>query len=223
MWMAVFYVGIDLVVASFTGFSLQTAVLHLLGASMGFIVGWVMLKREMVDCEGWDIINVWHGREGRTSLDDKVESLTADEVESRRQREADTAQQKIAQLIAQKQGRLAALFYQQKVRTLPRWQLPEAELVALIRAVDTPESHDVAVPILVEYLQRFPAKGLHARLKLAQVLLIGGTRPRQAARVLAKLPAAPLPPKLETLRQELLAQARAQEANGVMELAVEDW
>lgn len=223
MWLAIFYVGMDLVVATFTGFELQTAVLHLMGATIGFIVGWIMLKFEMVDCEGWDIISVWHGREGRTSLDDKIEPLTADEINQRDQREADAAQQKIAQLIAQKQGRLAALFYQQKARALPDWQLPESELVALIRAVDSAEAYDVAIPILVGYLQRFPAKAVQARLKLALVLISVGNRPRQAARVLSKLPLGGLPPKLETLRQQLLAQAQAQEAEDVMELAVEDW
>ncbi|MBX3411612.1 MAG: rhomboid family intramembrane serine protease [Pirellulales bacterium] len=223
MWLAVFYVCMDLLVATFTGFELQTAVLHLMGASLGLVVGWVMLKRAMVDCEGWDIINVWHGREGRSTLDDRTPSLTEEQRTQIAAREAESARQKIVQLVAQRQGRLAALFYQQKARALPGWQLPEAELVELIRAVDHADSYDVAVPILVEYLERFPAKALHVRLKLAQILLATGARPRQALRVLSKLPTEPLSPKLEALRRELISLAKRQEADGVMELAVEDW
>lgn len=45
------------------GFSMSSGVLHLMGLVLGLAVGYVWLRRRWVDCEGWDLINVWQGNE----------------------------------------------------------------------------------------------------------------------------------------------------------------
>ncbi|MGE0758381.1 MAG: hypothetical protein AB7O38_15240, partial [Pirellulaceae bacterium] len=54
---------IEAATSVFAGLSIGSQVLHLMGAVAGFGVGVVMLRRGWVDCEGWDLFTVWHGRE----------------------------------------------------------------------------------------------------------------------------------------------------------------
>jgi len=48
------FVGWQFLYALFWGFRLGTPMLHLMGAVLGFIAGWVMLRRGWVDCQGED-------------------------------------------------------------------------------------------------------------------------------------------------------------------------
>jgi membrane associated rhomboid family serine protease len=47
------------------GLAITSQALHLMGAAAGFSVGIFMLKKDMVDCEGWDLFSVWSG--GKTT------------------------------------------------------------------------------------------------------------------------------------------------------------
>src|SRR5262249_50722275 len=47
-----------------TGTEAGTSWLHLTGFVLGLPVGLVLLKRGIVDCEGWDAISVWSGNYG---------------------------------------------------------------------------------------------------------------------------------------------------------------
>lgn len=52
---AAFFLGYDLVTAMWDGFAISTPVLHLMGAALGLPLAIAMLRRNMVDCEDWDI------------------------------------------------------------------------------------------------------------------------------------------------------------------------
>ncbi|MEE2641560.1 MAG: rhomboid family intramembrane serine protease [Planctomycetota bacterium] len=52
-----------------------SAFFHILGALVGFSVGWWMLKNRHVDCEGFDLVSVWSGNEGRRVVTLEKESL----------------------------------------------------------------------------------------------------------------------------------------------------
>jgi membrane associated rhomboid family serine protease len=62
---ALFYVGMDLFSAWLSGFEMSTPVLHLLGAAAGFPIGLVFLKKDWVDCEGWDLLSLRGGKSPR--------------------------------------------------------------------------------------------------------------------------------------------------------------
>ena len=53
-----------------------SAILQVLGIPIGFAVGFVWLKSKWVDCEGWDILNVWKNNEGHIDqrLDEEREA-----------------------------------------------------------------------------------------------------------------------------------------------------
>src|SRR5690606_32187767 len=56
--LAAIYVGYDLTIGMLFGGSAMTSWIHLSGAAIGFPLGILLLKRGIVDCEGWDIFHV---------------------------------------------------------------------------------------------------------------------------------------------------------------------
>lgn len=56
----------EIAMIGLVGFTVSTALLHMSGAVLGLAVGITFLKREWVDCEGWDLFAVMAGEEGRT-------------------------------------------------------------------------------------------------------------------------------------------------------------
>ncbi len=51
------FVFLQLVLIMFRPFSLTAEMLHLFGALMGLAIGFLMLRQDWVDCEGWDIVS----------------------------------------------------------------------------------------------------------------------------------------------------------------------
>ncbi|MGB7327472.1 MAG: rhomboid family intramembrane serine protease [Rubripirellula sp.] len=56
---ATFYLILQLFPLGFGGVRMSTPLLHLLGMSVGFPFAFYMLKHNLVDCEGWDIVSRW--------------------------------------------------------------------------------------------------------------------------------------------------------------------
>ncbi|TWU56722.1 Rhomboid family protein [Rubripirellula tenax] len=56
---AAFYLILQLFPLAFGGLRMSTPMLHLLGMSVGFPFAFYMLKHNLVDCEGWDIVSRW--------------------------------------------------------------------------------------------------------------------------------------------------------------------
>lgn len=69
-----FYIGINAFFFYMGGFQMSSEALHLSGAAVGAPIGFFMLTRGYVDCEGFDIISVWRNEEGKYStLNEEVE------------------------------------------------------------------------------------------------------------------------------------------------------
>ncbi|MCM2369505.1 rhomboid family intramembrane serine protease [Aporhodopirellula aestuarii] len=54
---AFFYFAVEFLQVTWTGFSMSTPMLHLLGMSVGIPFAIFMLKHGLVDCEGWDLFS----------------------------------------------------------------------------------------------------------------------------------------------------------------------
>ena len=72
--LAVGLVALQLLGIILSGMQWGSEVLHLFGAVTGFAVGVFMLKKDWVDCEGWDLFSVWSGG---TAQDAEKETLDA--------------------------------------------------------------------------------------------------------------------------------------------------
>ncbi len=66
--------AVELIGVASGGFGITASLMHLVGLAMGFAVGAVCLRRGWVDCEGWDLFNVWHGRETGVARDEQLEA-----------------------------------------------------------------------------------------------------------------------------------------------------
>ncbi|MEQ8835286.1 MAG: rhomboid family intramembrane serine protease, partial [Lacipirellulaceae bacterium] len=61
---AAFFVGLDITMWLIFGGYAGSSILHLMGGFLGGILGVVMLKRNMVDCEDYDLFSYWSGEYG---------------------------------------------------------------------------------------------------------------------------------------------------------------
>ena len=67
--LGLFYFAVELLMLAIGGFHMSSEMLHLLGMSVGFPFAIYMLRKDLVDCEGWDIFSRYgHLRENHTSL-----------------------------------------------------------------------------------------------------------------------------------------------------------
>lgn len=51
------FIGLEILSAALDGFQMSTPALHLLGAAAGAPIGYLMLKKSWVNCEGWDLFS----------------------------------------------------------------------------------------------------------------------------------------------------------------------
>ncbi len=205
--------------------SVGTAMLHLMGAALGLVVGVVMLRKGWVDCENWDIFSIWAGRNRSETVDvDALRASSPPELpgELVRQRRLAAAVQ-IREILGDGRAVLAYRAHQKMQRTLPGWQLPEREFLQLISGLCQQEQWSEAVLAMVEYLRTYHRRALEVRLKLALILVEKEGRPVQALRVLAKIQAETLTSKQRELYLRLQRKAERLARDNPYEVAADDW
>ena len=94
LFLSGFYFIINFIQATFVSFAVSTPVLHLLGAIVGLPVGLLFLKKNWVDCEGWDLLSIWQGKHQPRGLhpsqwksssgDDNEDKVPVDRVNDQR-------------------------------------------------------------------------------------------------------------------------------------------
>lgn len=231
MYVALWYVGWDLFSASLVKFAVGTATLHLLGAVIGAGVGWLFLKRGWVDCEGWDIVNVWKGKPeaaGYLPARRKVmetasgyRDLGDDEPPLESEAERKTKQSLLKRLRAQlDRGEfVAALDTRRKLALLKGAdRLQRDDLHRLIGGLLSLQQWEPTIPLLEEFLLRFPEKSARHCLKLCELYLDKLRRPGEAKRLLDELPEAGLSPEERTHRRRLESRVRQLLEAGVYEI-----
>ncbi|MBD3676162.1 MAG: rhomboid family intramembrane serine protease [Planctomycetaceae bacterium] len=191
-----FYLGISLLSAWLTEFAVSSAMLHLLGALIGGAIGWVMLQKKWVDCEGWDIVSVWNGTSQTQgyfeSYRDRQNPRPADAadqfVSEERRNKTRRLARKFRKLLAK--GELAGVLELHRKLSLLQADdlLTRDDLHELIKQLLEDEQSAAAIPILEEFLIRFPDGSTRHRLKLIELHLKRPYRPREAKAVLAGLP-----------------------------------
>ncbi len=218
---AFIYIVIEFGFALFHNFAFNTESLHLTGAAVGAVVGVVMLRRGMVDCEGWDIFEVIRGRAGDVPLEETPAPPPPDPAQEAARRDESLAA--IRGFLAAGNA-MAALKLSQKLSEQDsEWHLPEAELVAAIKLLHGEKNWAASIEPMAEFVRRFPEKSASVRLKLAQLLLIEPARPFRALAVLEKIPAGSLPAAQEELQRRLVAQAQRLAEDADLELAEDEW
>ena len=235
---AMLYIALEAALVLLTGFALTSAVLHLSGAALGFVLATVMLKKDLVDCENWDLYAVMQGRQGVSKEAAKVRRgprPVAEPAPRKKARRAGSggpasSEDKSAAALRRLRGHLdvneseaAHDVYATAVRTIPGWQPPAPDWLDLIKALSAARDWPASVTVMEDYLRRAPDPSPRVRLKLAQILIHEQQRPAHALRVLAEIPKDALPASLDTLRQQLITKAEQMREEGVLELEGESW
>jgi len=234
LWLAILYIGMEVLMVWWTGFSVSSELFHSLGALLGFGLGTAMLKLDWVDCEGWDLYSVLAGRNlrGTTRASERRRTIieTSDDEPDEDERPVVSPDQRRTQalqplrrLLAAGKGSAAFALYQKTIQACQSWELPEKELLQLAELLGNERRSGEAVPFLEDYLRRFAKRAIPVRLRLAQILIHEQQRPSYALRVLSGLPAEGLGPKEAKLRRKFENEAQKMVDDGVLELEGRAW
>lgn len=203
MTFAVWYIGFELLIAVLGGFSMTSALLHLMGAGAGFGVGVLLLKRNWVDCEDWDLFAVMSGHYGQWARDKHGNPIDRDskreapppiasagEKQKKKRTKgvhsdaaADRKLTELRDLIAS--GDFVGAsdeLYNLRLRN-PDAQPDEPDLKALSVGLAKLGSLDEAVPLMEEYVETYPESNA-MRLRLAKTQLHDLADRRAAMRTL---------------------------------------
>ena len=245
-WVALLYIVLEVFEVVFWGAALGqsvvTAVLHLSGAAVGFVVGSAMVKMGWVDCEGWDLYSVFGNGQGQGKVKvkkrrRKTSRSTTSETPPRIERpksaktssgssgddRAESATRRFRGLLESGSVEEVVAAYDRSMRTIPGWTPTDADWVALIQAVLNTSDWRQAVSIMETYLKRASNPSSRVRLKLAQVLVKELQRPSHGLSVLDELPEGSLPPNLDDAARQLRIQAQEMIDEGVLELDGDRW
>jgi hypothetical protein len=234
---ALLYIALEVFLVLWAGFAISSALLHLSGAAVGFVLGTILLKKDWVDCENWDLFAVMQRREGRTRQEaarvkrgpappprKKVRRAEkeADNPKSIEDRNA-TALRRLRGYLDAGETEAAQGAYDKAMRTVPGWQPPDPDWLDLIKALNAEKMWPASVSVMEDYLRRSSDPSPRVRLKLAQILIKEQQRPAHALRVLGEIPPNSLPESLDSVRQQLTRQAEQMREDGVLELEGEAW
>jgi len=220
------FIGIDFVFAAIGRFAMSSEVLHILGAIVGFPIGCLLLKLNLVDCEGWDAFSLWRGRT-------LVEEIAGPKVLrlNRSSSELDalppappkvSVDRRIDQLNAAlaKKNPLGAWAAYKDLRDRDRHRsIDERTMRRMIDALRLGKDWGSLPTVLADYIERFPETADRARLVLADIFIRRDQRPRAALRVLTSVRLVDLSEQERKFARQLKKLAESQIADGVMELS----
>ncbi len=224
--MAMLYTGMELLFVMLFGGAAGSSLLHLSGFAIGLPLGIVLLKRGVVDCEGWDILHVWSGDYGAFKEVPEPAQVFA-KVEARKlsrdQQMLAGAKQQFVQYLQQGNAAAALKLYEKMKEVGGGLMLDRKELVAVIQALHAARRWRDSAPLMAEFIARFPDAADTMRVKLAQICVMELQRPGKALDLLARVDPAKLPEKQVTLVNRIAAKARQLQAEGTVELDDDNW
>lgn len=236
--------GISVVLSQF---SVTSSFLHLMGLAMGMSLGYIWLRKDWVDCEGWDLVNVVKGREGMQNVEeqDKVEAAASALLKSARksmrpetpmpvekgaknpqrpdeyapqQATTQSAQDSVNDLIRAENFAVAVKMISKLRKSGSDFQLAQPVLFKLIRGLLASKHFAAALPFMVEHVQQFSAGRQTLQLNMAKVL-IHLERPKKAMSVLNDIDANLLDDAGKSTRKKLFDHAQQLHQSGMIELS----
>jgi membrane associated rhomboid family serine protease len=222
-----FYIVLQVALFALDGFSMGSALLPLMGVLLGGGVGLVMLKRNLVDCEGWDIFAVINNTHGRSEFDEyryrdaafqagKIATPVVEEESQRGERIIAGAldpRVRIRRFLDAGDSISALGEYEKLVAFHPTTKLDRETLATLAECAFRDKSWDDAEPLMRQYLDRFAdadaATTLRLRLKLAKVLVDQSEKPAEGLALLRDIDPSLLPPKPAAAYAEIRKRAQS--------------
>jgi hypothetical protein len=203
-----------------------TSWLHLTGFVLGLPIAIVLLKRGIVDCEGWDAFNVWSGNVGAFKKEPKTKEIVAEVEAKKGQKEyelLDRAKQQFRLYIQQGNALAAARLYE-KMKGVRGGIVPERnDWLVMIQALHHEKRWAESAPLMAKCIEQFPDGTEAMRIKLAQICVVELQRPGRALDLLDRINVKTLPPAHVELIKKIKAKALALQSEGTVELDDEAW
>jgi membrane associated rhomboid family serine protease len=199
---------------------------HVGGFLLGLVPAVVLLKRGLVDCEGWDFFHVWSGNYGgfrETPPPPTIPEIPAEEKQQREQQLQADAKAQIAAFLRSGNTNAAFTLYQKLKDVGNGLQLDREPLRAMIRALQVASRWKESAPFMAEFIARFADGADAMRLKLAQLCVVELQRPGKALDILDQIDPARLPPDQFALARKIEAKAQKLQAEGTVEFDNDEW
>jgi membrane associated rhomboid family serine protease len=203
-----------------------TSWLHVGGFLLGLPIAILLLKRGIVDCEGWDFFHVWSGNYGGFREEPASPDISAELDARRLERDAKLLTDAQAQLSSFLRGgniNAAFVLYQKVKNVGSGLTLDRQELRAMIKGLQVAGRWHESAPFMAEFIARFPDGADAMRLKLAQICVVELQRPGKAIDILKEIDSRRLPADQLALAKKIAAKAEQMQYEGVVELDTEDW
>ena len=225
-----FYIAMQVLFFVMSGFSMSSEALHLAGLSVGLPVGFAFLKKNLVDCEGWDYFTLFHSshEEQKFRQSKRRRDRAAAKVKSDRKDETSRLSQldqSLTGAVESGNQQVIVAMYRKFIHEFDEGiRLPAKTAMGLASALQRAGDWEASIPILAKMLQKYPAsKTTTLRLNLAQVLIQRTGSPKQALAVMKKIDRERLNAKQVQLFNRLVKAARSRIANGSVEFDIQDW
>lgn len=184
MAFSAWYIGVEIVTAVMESFAIATATLHLMGAAVGFGVGVVMLKKDLVDCEDWDLFSVMSGRYGSWARDsygnrlDEKGKIVPTKTDDAPAKTKARSNRPSAAVVKKKLAEIESLIEDGEFmdahdalynlrRKDRNAKLDAAPLKSLIAGLYKGKCWDEVVPLMNEFIQTYPDQATPIQLRLA--------------------------------------------------------
>lgn len=220
-----FYFAMNTVFFFIGGAGMSSEALHLIGFFVGVPVGLVLLTRGYVDCEGYDIISHFQGKEGNGSVlakkararEKRKSKLDSDENAPTREELVTLIQGQMDQAI-QEEKLEAALALQKKIVGLQPdigWQ--RHHLVAIIKGFLTSKNYAQAELYMTEYISSFEEQRFTMQFNLLKIWL-HQQRPKRVLRYIQGMNDSLLTSQERSQVKKLAQHATKMVKDGVLEV-----
>ena len=229
-WFAVLYFLKSMVfVFLFPGPHSET--LHMLGALVGAVFGFVLLKMHIVDCENWDLFSVMQGKHRVSSEASMSHSYQSDLTRRSKEKSprakkrthetlvlsSAEAVERFSTLLDAEKPRAAMSTLQKQRHFKPDWLPPLSALLELARQLRKTKQWNDSIEVYNLFIEASPQHS-SARLELAELLVLVRTRPASALRVLQECQREDLKPGELKRLDSILEQAHKMADSGILEI-----
>lgn len=223
----IFYVFWNLIFFAVQGGQMSSEALHLIGFLVGAPVGFFLLTRGYVDCEGYDIISHFQSKEGKESTVGKAERKRRKKAARQKELagEPEVTPDQVRQLIgSQIDAAIAAgnipvavALEKKLAASVPGAGWQQEQLGRAISLLIKQKDYVQAEPLLLEHVERHEKHRFEMQVYLLKIWLKAG-RPRHALRFLRAANTAMMSEEQNSQLAKLARIAKKQVAEGVLEV-----
>lgn len=224
---ALFFVGTDVLWAVLFGGSAGSSVLHAMGAAVGYPIGLLLLKKKVVDCDGWDLFTRFRATHAPSKKAVAKKKASRERktlaAEAKQRQTFEDAKQQFDVFLSQGGGGAPLAIYQKFHQPDDGWELDAPRLQTLIHNLQVEKRWEDLAPLLLRLIELEPDRADGLRVSLAQLCAMKLGRPGRAIELLKETDPAALNEKQGQVAAAVTRRARQMQADGIIEFDDTEW